>query len=188
MLGIDSRVSLFVLMTCLSLAILLFLPPWASAQLLLPDDSYTKRDAPNIAITPNLHIAPTIDDNSPVRWSPPVTDLTRSNPLSKAPISFHVHPFWDPINKVETGAMFGLETFDMAQTCNNFAHGGHEAFTSIQSCPKEVVFTVGIRAAALLAAYALHHTRHHQLERMPMLYMAGTSFNGIVYSKVHGAW
>jgi hypothetical protein len=110
-------------------------------------------------------------------------------PAPKAIVQPHraAHPFWDRANKVEATAMVGLAAFDLGQTCHNLTHGGREDNLT-QSCPKDIAITVGIDAAALGAAWVLHRTGHHRLERIPMLWKVGDSISGIVYSKVHGAW
>jgi len=175
----------------LGLIVPLFFPAWASAQITVTDE-FKAKEAQNAgqqsAVVPNVRSSTGIHGKTLLNLVTLPEGRMGSNSVGLAPRFSHTHPFWDRINKSETVAMFGLEAFDMAQTCNNLAHGGREHFNSFQSCPKEVAYTLGIRVGAILAAYALHETRHHKLERMPMLYMTGTSVNGIAYSKEHGAW
>ena len=107
-------------------------------------------------------------------------------PIAK-PVT-HDHRFMDRWNKIEFVTMMTAESVDMGQTCNNLAHVGHEVFQPSQSCAGVVSLTMAYRGAALLAAYGLHRTHHHKLERIPMLFMISGSVQGMVYSKQHGAW
>jgi hypothetical protein len=110
------------------------------------------------------------------------------NPIAKTQVQpVAIHRFWDKPNKLEFGAMVGLAAFDMAQTCDNLANGGNESFLT-QSCPKDLAIILGVNAGTVGLAWLLHRTGHHKLERIPMLWKAGDSINGIVYSKQHGAW
>jgi hypothetical protein len=122
------------------------------------------------------------------------------------------HRFWDRTNKIETTSMVVLAAFDMAQTCHNLASTetvithlttprapggyvdvpitlhGHEHSLPTQSCAGAVGLSSAFDGAAAGLAYLFHRTHHHKLERIPMLYMGGTSLEGIIYSKEHGAW
>ena len=96
--------------------------------------------------------------------------------------------FWDKTNKIEFASMVGLAAFDMGQMCHNLANGGREVMLPKQNCGAAVAMTVDFEAAAVTGAWLLHKTHHHKLERLPMLYMASQSLDGVVYSKQHGAW
>jgi hypothetical protein len=98
-----------------------------------------------------------------------------------------IHPFLDRPNKVEIIAIAGLWTFDMGQTCHNLAHGGRENYLT-QSCGSNIAITAGVNAGTVGLAWLLHRTGHHKLERLPMLWKAGDSISGIVFSKRHGAF
>jgi hypothetical protein len=118
--------------------------------------------------------------------------LAKANELPEVPIAKpieqkHSPHFWDTPNKIEFASMTGLAVGDMTQTCRFLSRGWREMQLT-QSCPKDVAITAAFDAGAALAAFALHKTGHHKLERIPMLYMAGASARGIIESKVNGAW
>lgn len=98
-----------------------------------------------------------------------------------------VHKFYDRPAKIELTVAIGAAAFDMAQTCHNLANGGREQFMT-QSCAKNNLIEAGLLGAQELAAYTLHRTGHHKLERLVRLYSTVDSTIGIVYSKQHGAW
>jgi hypothetical protein len=98
------------------------------------------------------------------------------------------HSYWDKWNKVEAITMTGALAFDMGQTCNSLAHGGHEMNLPSQHCGAIVGMSAGFAAAAVGLSYAFHRLGHHKLERIPMIYMTYGSAHGIIYSKQHHGW
>jgi hypothetical protein len=95
--------------------------------------------------------------------------------------------FWDRPNRVAALTMVSLAAADMAQTCRFLARGRHEDYLT-QSCAGNVALTSAFEVGALAGAWALHHSGHHRLERVPMVFMAGQSARAIIYSHSKGGW
>jgi hypothetical protein len=126
-----------------------------------------------------IAIAITIVIGSPL-WALPDSPIAKPSPIA--------HHYWDKWNKVEAITMTGTLAFDMAQTCNSLAHGGHEMNLPSQKCGVIVGMSIGFDAAAVGLSYALHRLGHHKLERIPMVYVGWGNLHGIIYSRQHHGW
>lgn len=110
----------------------------------------------------------------------PLPDSPRPKPVVSD--GEYQHRFWDRTTKIQLVGMAAAGGMDMGQTCQFLANGQHE-WNLTQSCGKNVAITAGFDSAALGAAWLLHRTHHHKLERIPMLFMGLNSLYGFAASE-----
>jgi hypothetical protein len=112
----------------------------------------------------------------------------RADELPDAPRPKAHARFYDRTAKAQLAVEAGALAWDETTTCRNLARGGTEQWLPTQSCAGVVGYQLLFAAAAEGAAYLLHRTNHHKLERIPRLYVAGAAVAGIAHSKRTGAW
>lgn len=98
-----------------------------------------------------------------------------------------VHRFYDRPARYQLAAVLTMEAADAAQTCHNLANGGFEFKLPSQNCAADTAMLFGAAGLQELAAYALHRTGHHKLERYARLVTIGFNLSGLNYSVRHGA-
>jgi hypothetical protein len=92
------------------------------------------------------------------------------------------HKFYNREAKITLVTEGLLLTGDSIITCRNLAPGGTEDWLPTHKCGSTVALMVGFHAAAEGAAYLLHRTRLHKLERFPRLYLAAGNAQGMAFS------
>lgn len=94
------------------------------------------------------------------------------------------HRFADKQNVGAFAAAFALRSVDSASTCYNLANTPtwRERWLPVKSCVGVASYNVASVTAGAAAAYLLHRTHHHRLERwMPWATAAGAAA-GIIYT------
>jgi hypothetical protein len=94
-------------------------------------------------------------------------------------------PFYDKVAKIELGATVALTAADLAMTCDNLAHGGHEDWLPTQKCGTVIGIEIGGLALQEVLAYELHKRHHYKLERLVRLYLVQDRSRAIAYSWRH---
>lgn len=96
-----------------------------------------------------------------------------------------VHKFADTGNRISFVAMVSARSFDTVQTCHNIKIGGGEDQLPGNSCKEVALFNTAFAGAGIGAAWLLHKTGHHKLERFPMWISFAGAAQGIAYSSTH---
>ena len=120
--------------------------------------------------------------------------MAKADELPAAPVArpttVEEYRFRDLQNSIAFTAMAGARAFDAVQTCRRFAQNGHRADGGVwverelptQTCGGVVAFSAGYVLVGSGAAYLLHKTGHHKLERVPMWLSGVGAAQGIEYS------
>jgi hypothetical protein len=98
------------------------------------------------------------------------------------------HKFYDRPAKIELIAAVTLNAADNLQACHNLARGGREAYLPSQTCSGVTALLGAQLIAQELAAYWLHRMHRHKLERCIRFFTIEGNVQGLIYSKMHGAF
>jgi hypothetical protein len=98
------------------------------------------------------------------------------------------HKFYDRIGKVELGAAVTIAGFDIGQTCHGMLTDPttRELGVPTQHCAPMALMLGAQVAVQEGAAYLLHRTHHHKIERAVRFFSIYENTKGIVYSQQHG--
>lgn len=98
------------------------------------------------------------------------------------------HRFYDRPAKIELALAVTASAFDNGQSCYNVSRGGPEVMLPTQSCAGITAILTSEVAIQELAAYFLHRTHHHKLERVIRFVTITANTEAIIYSKHYGAF
>lgn len=118
-----------------------------------------------------------------------LADVLMADDLPDAPIPKAVetkvppeHKFYDRTAKIELGINAVLFTVDSIESCNP---NHRETFLPVQGCKNIVLFMAGEHALQEGAAFLLHKTGHHKLEKFARLGMTQAHAHAIIYNRTH---